>query len=308
MSEPQVKSLYVLHGRDAFRRDEHRRSIVAGIIGEAEPELAVARFDASAELAGVLDELRTPPLLTPHRAVILSQADKFVTDHVEALTRYLAAPSPSGSLVLLVDAWKSTSRAKAAQQEFAKLDKAARKVGDFIDCSAPADSQLPAWIAQAATRRGKTIARDGAGLLAAWTGADLARLDSEVEKLSLYVGPREQITLKDVATVVAATTGPTPFALPNAIAAGQTGKALKELAALMTTRGEEFRVLGLIAWQLRRSGGSGKAPSRGAPRGRTSRSAKARRDFRSVLAADLALKSGADAQTTMQLLVTQLCL
>ena len=62
---------------------------------------------------------------------------------------------------------------------------------------------------------------------------------------------------------------------------------------MLTRPGEEFRVLGMIAWHLRRSAG------------RTGGSAG---DFRTVLTADLALKTGAPPLATMQLLVARLCL
>ena len=304
MPQAPVKPLYVLHGQDDFLRRQYCRRSIERIIGQAETQLAVARFDVSAELAEVLDELRTAPLLAPHRAVVVAEADKFVSAHAQALTRYLAAPSASGSLVLMVNSWKAASQKKEDKQAFSALDKLARTVGDFLDCSTPPESQLPPWIRKATQRRGMKIAPDAVGLLAAWAGTDLARLDNEIEKLSLYAGPRGQIVLQDVAAVVAATTTPTPYALTDAIAAGQLGKALKELAAMMTTRGEEFRILGLIAWQLRRNLGT-------RPRGRqdaTGRGDRAHRNFRKLLAADLAIKTSADPLMTMQMLLAKLCL
>ena len=295
------RPLYVLHGQDEFLRDRHRRRIVNQITGEADRQLAVADFDSSAELSEVLDELRTAPLLAPHRAVVVRDADKFVTAHVQALASYLSSPAPSGSLVLLVSSWKSTSRGKAEMAAFSAMDRLARKAGEFVNCSAPKETELPRYIERLAGRRGKQVSRDAAALLAAWTGADLGRLDGELEKLSLYVGERERIVIEDVGAVVVATTSPAPFALPDAISSGRVGQALKELGALMTARGEEFRVLGLIAWQLRRKlGPAGRRASARPPR--------TQRQFRDVLAADLAMKTGADPLTTMQMLVTKLCL
>ena len=300
MRPTQPKPLYVLHGQDEFLRDEHRRRIVSQITGEADRQLAVADFESSAELSAVLDELRTAPLLAPHRAVVIRDAGRFVTANARALASYLASPSTSGTLVLLVSAWKSTSRSKAELEAFSALDKLARKAGEFVNCSVPKESELPRYVERLAGRRGKQVSHDAAALLAAWTGADLGRLDGELEKLALYVGQRERIVIEDVGAVVVATTAAAPFALPDAIAAGRLSQALTELAALMTARGEEFRVLGLIAWQLRRRLGTG-----GRRRGRT---ARMQAGFRDVLAADLALKTGADPLTTMQMLVTKLCL
>ena len=302
MPEGSISALYVLHGPDEFLRDQHRRRLIDQIVGDADHQLAVAGFDAEAELADVLDELRTAPLLAGHRAVVVRQGDAFVTNHAAALTRYLAKASSTGTLVLIVDAWKASSRSKEALRAFADLDRAARAVGEFIPCSPPEGGQLLRWIVAAAKERGKRMAREAAGLLAAWSGTDLARLDSEIEKLSLYVGSQDDISPADVGAAVAATTSPAPFrALPNAIESRRIGKALTELATLMTARGEEFRVLGMVAWHLRQRSGAG-------GRGRGASAGKLQKDFRHVLAADLAIKTGADPLTTMQMLVTRLCL
>lgn len=294
MPEASGKPLYVLHGRDDLLRLRSCRRLTDALVGQSDRDLAVARFDGSAELASVLDELRTPPLLAPYRVVIVDQADGFVSAHAEGLAKYLARPASTGSLVLIVESWKASS----------DLGKVASRVGELIDCSAPPESQIPRWIAQEASRRGKKIDPAAAGLLAAWVGSELGQLDSELEKLSLYVAGREKITAEDVGAVVAVGVRETRYALVNAIESRRVGTALKELMAMLTARGQEFRVLGMLAWHLRR--GMGGAGGR-----QGTRVAKAQVDawgFRSVLAADLALKTGADTLTTMQTLVTKLCL
>ena len=65
MVSADPKCVYVLYGSDAFLRDETRRALVQRIIGDADPQTAVTHFDAMAELAEVLDELRTLPFLAP---------------------------------------------------------------------------------------------------------------------------------------------------------------------------------------------------------------------------------------------------
>ena len=135
-------------------------------------------------------------------------------------------------------------------------------------------------------------------MLAEWIGADLTRLDGEIEKLVLYVGERGEISSADISAVAVASGGYKPFALTNAIGRRETRKALEILAAMLTSRGEEIKTLGMLAWHVRKNVSQAKPNSPAA--------AKARRDTRKLLAADLAIKSGADSATTMQLLVMEL--
>ena len=291
--------VYVLHGHNLYLRQQARREVIHRFGDEGDAELGVANFDASAELAEVLDELRTAPLLARRRLVIFHDADKFVTAHRQRLEQYLANPSSTASLMLVVDSWKATT----------KLAKLAAKIGEVIDCSDPDDAELPGWVVERASARGKQIAPKAAELLTEWIGNDLARLDGEIEKLAIYAGKRRVISAEDVAAVVVATAGPVPYALVNAIAAGRADEALSTLSRTLTRRGEEFRVLGLIAWHLRRQRGrgGGRWTGRAPTGGRAGRGKDLRGGFRRLLATDLALKTGAHPLPAMQALVLDLC-
>lgn len=316
MSENVVKPVYVLHGGDAFLLDRERRRIVDRAVGQADPQTCVSVFDGDAELATVLDELRTLPFLAPRRVVIVRDADGFVTTNRKALEEYVAAPAASGTLVLMVGVWRASKLAKAVEQ-----------IGETINCSTPERSASLGFIRDAAERRGKRIARDAQELLAELTGGDLSAIDAEVEKLSLYVGERKTISCEDVAALVTSAAGPEAFALTNAITAGDPAAALEALERMLTTRGEEFRVLGMIAWHLRRVLQAREMIDRGArsdelfrkvrmPRPQQQAFAEmlrrrptrtVRRDFRRLIHADLAMKSGVAPPAAMQELVIQLC-
>jgi DNA polymerase-3 subunit delta len=310
------KPVYVLYGDDEYLRDEHRRQIVEEVVGSADAQLAVASFNADAELADVLDDLRTLPLMSPSRLVIVRDADSFVSAHRQALEDYLDHPSPTGALLLIVSSWPGNTN----------LAKRVLKIGRAIACSAPAGN-LGQWIAQAALKRGKQIAPQAAQLLEQYVGADLAALDAEVEKLSLYVGDRPAIATEDVNVLTVATAGPADFALTNALTASDAKTAVTVLDKMLTRKGLEFMVLGQIGGHLRRAiKGQSIRQAGGDPREalnpympsdakqkyldllRRRPLAVLQQDFRRVLAADLAMKSGAEPRAAMQDLVLSLCL
>ncbi len=312
MTAQPVKPVYVLHGGDAYLADEYRREIAAAVVGDADPQMCISSFDSDSELAEVLDALRTLPFLAERRLVILRDADAFVSAHREALEEYFASPSPTGVLMLMVSSWPKTTR----------LYKLVEKIGRVCDCSAAQGADLVRWIHNAADRRNKKISPQAAALLSDWIGADLAALDGEIEKLSLYVGRRQQIEVDDLSAIVTATAGPHAFALSNAITAGDAKAALKALDGMLTARGEEFKTLGQVAWHLRRSlaaakqVAAGQSPSlRMPPQQRSEFLAMLKRrpvskleaDFRRMIQTDLAMKSGVKPRQAMQELVIALC-
>lgn len=316
MASKEIYPVYVLHGDDAFLRDHHRKEIVDSVVDGADPQLCITALDSSAELSDVLDELRTVPFLAPHRLVILRDADAFVKTHRAALEKFFQKPPSSASLLLVVASWQSNTR----------LAKLVAKIGEAIDCSVPEKGDLAQWLTKSASKRGKKIARDAAELLGQWVGRDLAALDGEIEKLSLYVGECEQITADDVSKLVTASAGPAAFDLTNAITQGDATWALKTLGGMLRTRGDEFKTLGLIAWHLRRALtakeqlAAGVDPRQALPRmpyaQQNAFAAMLKRrplrafhdDFRKLIRADLAMKSGTEPTAAMQELVVQLCL
>lgn len=316
MPEVKVHPIYVLCGDDGYLRSRHRGEITRRICGDADPQLCVSSFDGqSAELADVLDELRTVPFLAPHRLVVVRDADAFVKSHRESLEKFLASPPSAASLMLIVSSWPGNTR----------LAKLSKKIGEVVDCSVPEKGNLGEWIAKACGKRGRKMDRDASVLLAQWVGRDLSALDSEIEKLCLYVGDRERITSQDVSNLVTASAGPDAFELTNAITAGDAAWALRALGGMVRTRGDEFRTLGLIAWHLRRALAAkeqlaaGVNPAQALPRMPTKprndllamlkrRSLRAfHDDFRKLIRADLAMKSGTAPAAALQELVVQLC-
>jgi DNA polymerase-3 subunit delta len=315
MARTDIHPVYVLYGPDEFLRDEHRRRIVASLIGQADPQTCVTVFDGEVELAEVLDELRTLPFLAERRVVIVRDADAFVSAHRKSLEKYLETPVKTASLLLLVLSWKKTER----------LAKAVAKIGQAIHCTAGQGASIPEWLRHAAARRKKKLEPDAAQLLLQWVGEDLALLDSEIEKLSLYVGQRDWIKADDVSRLLMFSPTAGDFALSNAITAGDAPGALNALAAMVTRRGDEFKTAGQIQWHLRRAIQAARAIHAGAspndalppmpyPQRKPFQTYLTRRglpglqaDFRRLLAADLGMKSGLKPESALQHLEVSLC-
>jgi len=316
MTEIENKPVYVLYGSEAFLVDGYRKQIVDQLIGEGDPQMCVSQFDETAEPVVVLDELRTLPFLASHRVVIVRDADDFVKDNRDLLEQYLQSPCRTASLILLVSSWPKNTR----------LFKLVAEVGLAIKCSLDEKDDPGRQITAFASRRGKQIARDAVGMLCEWIGRDLGLLDMEIEKLSLYVGDRGIITAEDVAATAVATAGPVAFALTNALIRCDARASLTALDNMLISRGDEFRAIGSIAWHLRKVMQAQQLIQDGCDSHTALQKSRVfymrneflsllnrrspealQRDFRKLLAADLAMKSGTDPNAALQQLVVALC-
>jgi DNA polymerase-3 subunit delta len=317
MTPEPGKPVYVLQGNDALRRQEIYGQLVDSLLGQADRQLCLSQYDPAVELATVLDELRTLPLLAQHRVVAIRDAEAFISANNEALTKYLKHPANCGTLILLV---KKLDGRLAFSKEIPS-------VGQVISCEAPSGAELVRWITDTAGRLGKTIDRQNASMLAQCVGEDMAALRNELDKLASYVGQRTNITAQDIAEMATNSAAPENFALSNAITRGDVKAGLKALCAEMPTRGAEFKLLGQIAWRIRQA----LQVHQGIAAGQSPRSAmqaanvyyrdhrdfeallrrrpqkKLQADMRRLISADLAMKSGTSPAAAMQQLIAELC-
>lgn len=94
-------------------------------------------------------------------------------------------------------------------------------------------NQAEAWARKAIEARGKEISEDALAELITRVGPHARQLDSEIEKLTLYVGQRAQIQKQDVAAICAHNKTARAFALGDAL--GE-----RDLAALLRRLDEEL--------------------------------------------------------------------
>jgi hypothetical protein len=164
-----------------------------------------------AKFAAIVDELSTLPFLCPRRLVVIEDADKFVSEARPKLEKYVTAPAATGTLVLVVKTWTTSTR-------LAKLVPAAATV----ECRAMAAAKLPDWcVRRAKAAHGKAINLPAAQLLVDLVGGDMGLLDQELAKLAAYAADAKEIGRADVDRCVGRSRTEEVWKIFDAIAARQ---------------------------------------------------------------------------------------
>jgi len=225
----------VLHGKEAFLRSEHTATLREKL-AEAFGEVDVARFNGDDPLmraVDVLDECRSFGLMAPHKLVILDEADKVIGEATRpAFERYAEAPSESATLVFRAQTWRKGN-----------LDKAIEKVGVIIGCDTPSESDAVRWCGRRCEKRhGATIDPRAAAALVQRVGTDLSRLDTELEKLALGVGPGGTITPEHVGELVGRTREEEVWSIQSELLSGDPERALVQLRAILDNAPREAHV------------------------------------------------------------------
>ena len=168
---------------------------ICGAIQKKEQKISVLTFDAVEGWAKACEELDTICFLSGHRIVILDEADKLKKSSLEALTAYLAKPSPYIYLILSASAAKHFSHMyEQGKKELIVCDLSAEKPWER-------ERRLKDQLLKMAASEKKVLTREAADMLLERIGTDLAQLELEMSKLFCYCLDRPQIAVEDVQTL-----------------------------------------------------------------------------------------------------------
>ena len=171
--------------------------------------------------------------------VLVRNLDAWNASQKAKIVDYLENPSPEADLLMLGE--------KLGARE--KLLAAVKKTGEVHDFKQPTGKALAKWAVGHAKKQGLELPEDVAGEIVTRCSDDKVRVMGEIEKLALYA---EGIaTLEDVEALVPPDLQSNIFRFVDALSAGERGKALELLEALLSTNEPPLRILYMIRRQFR---------------------------------------------------------
>jgi DNA polymerase-3 subunit delta len=217
-----VASVVLVLGPERFLA----RQAVAGVL-ERHPGLEVTRHDAAtAPVAAILDDVKTPTLFGGPRAVVVDNAGAlFDGAALDALAAYAEKPVAGALLVLtgtgLDGRLKAAKRLKAAAEE--------------IRCEPPPDWKVAQWLGgRAREAHGLRMGAEAAEALRSRVGEDLGLLEAELARLKAQIAPRTELTVADVEASTEQHRSPVLFEAANALEERDLPTALRAVANAFT--------------------------------------------------------------------------
>jgi DNA polymerase III subunit delta len=246
--------IHLYWGDDEAARTRAVEALIAERTDPAWQSINLSRLDGSdAVQAGqALEEARTPPFGGGDRVVLL-QRSPFCSQCPAELAQQLEANLeliPDNCHLLLVSAGKPDARLRTTKA-LQKLVKA----GDATEKS----FTLPAiWdgagqvelVQRTALDLGLKLEPAAAEALSDAIGSDSARLASELEKLSLYVGSGQPITAAAVAALVGSQ-ATNALQVGDALLAGRPAEAIALVEALLAANEPALRIVATLSGQIR---------------------------------------------------------
>jgi len=227
----QIAPLVLICGEDDFGVKQRAKQLYlqwTEELGGMDHEIIDASVSHSGEalkaLAKLREALQTLPFFGTAKVVWLQNCN-FLGDEraasTQAVTESLANLAQElkdfswDNVRLLISAGKVDKR-KAFYRALDKLGTVEALAGWSVDDRDWAD-QAEVWVRKAIRARQKEISDEALAELITRVGPSTRQLDSEVEKLSLYVGDRQQIEADDVEAVCIRNKAARAFALGDAL-------------------------------------------------------------------------------------------
>jgi len=210
-----------------------------------EAPVRVLREAQEAPLPEFLAESRVASLWGPGQLLVLRRLE-LNPEALEAINDYLDHPAPRAWVVLLAEGVKARDLAK--NPVWSRLQREEAAVGFYR----LKEAELFQWLTQEARSLGKTLTLAAAQRLVEIVGDNLADLSQELEKLALYAGEEKSLTPSLVNQLTTHSRTYNIFALVEALGEPTAHKRLIALGHLLDLGEPPPRILGMLAWQLRR--------------------------------------------------------
>lgn len=243
IAKDRLAPAYLFLGQEGYQRKLCKQALIRRIFPEGDSS-GVSQTDLeNSSLADVLDDARSLSLFSSDRLIWVCSAELALPRRLSAdegddsartsesgLAEYLKHPTPGTVLVFECSRYDFTGDDRAKLERVEKYFSAVPMVVEFRHFT-PESSRFLAQ--QLAKQHGLKLAgAELAALLDAVAG-DANRLDSEIEKLALFVGSERPVTMEDLRMLVPSAAQTTIFALVSALGKRDRPGALRSLDILV---------------------------------------------------------------------------
>jgi DNA polymerase-3 subunit delta len=254
----KLRPAYVFVGDEAFFRKRFRDAILEHLVPADLRDFSIFEFDlAENDLAEVLDRARTPSLMSPFQVFFVRGVKNLFgrgsnEDKLAAIEEYCKNPNPDALIVFVADHISIPADVRRMEmQDKERYQRIRETMGPYcgiVELARVEEGEAVRWISEYCASRELPVKMDpdGARELVDALGGDMMMISNELEKLMLYVGARNRITLGDVETMVLAAKQRSLYELTDAISAKDRVRALEVLDAMLSSGDGEEAAIGHI--------------------------------------------------------------
>lgn len=214
----QFKPVYWLEGEEDYYIDQVMNYAEHQILTESEAGFNLSVFyGKDAAWADVINACMRYPMFAERQVVLLKEAQQM--KDIDKLEPYIDSPLRSTVFVVSYKEKKVDGRSKLA--------KLLKEKGEMLSTKKMQERELPSWTSELVESKGYTINSKALMLVVDHIGSDLSRINNEIEKITVNLGSRKNITEEDVEMYVGVSKEYNAFELQDALAKKDLVKAMR---------------------------------------------------------------------------------
>jgi DNA polymerase-3 subunit delta len=210
--------LIVIHGEERFFFDLILHQIEKSMFkNKADRDLNFHVFYGSDDsVSDILSACLAYPMLAGRKLVIVKDFDKLLIPDKDSFVKYIANPQSTTTLVLLINKLGTT-----------KFHNDILKNAVSVKCGKLKDGEIYSWCSSKFDEVDLKVNKESIAFLIENIGADLLRLNLEVEKIKSYLEPGELLTLEKISQITGFTREVNIFNFQKVLAAKNLSASLK---------------------------------------------------------------------------------
>jgi DNA polymerase-3 subunit delta len=213
----QFKPIYWLEGEEEYFIDKIIQKAEHDILTDAEKEFNLTIFyGKDANWPDVINACRRYPMFAERQVVLIKEAQQM--KDIEKLEAYVESPLSSTILVVGYKEKKLDARKK--------FSKVIKEKGEVFTTKKLYEREVISWTENIVKSKGLKITPKGLALLVEHVGNDLARIENELEKLSVNLSDKKEINEADIEKFIGVSKEFNVFELQAAIANKNISKAM----------------------------------------------------------------------------------
>ena len=240
LRQKKILPIYYLFGEDSYSVDitfeAIEKSVQPFITSDFDKEVLYGENQSFTNIIGLAS---TFPFGSEKKLIIVKQAEK-LKDKKEKkeIVNYFQSPTDFTVLIFLHEGTISNPTSEPY--------KTLARQGFLFEAQELKGKSLIDWLISNVEKNGKTISYDNAQLLTDISGENRNTLESQLEKIFIYVGDNKEITIESIRGLSTSLKQYTIFDLQNAIGKKSKSSALKVLFNLLKNGMEPIQIIAML--------------------------------------------------------------
>lgn len=243
--------VYLLHGDEPYFSTEASQWLKKRALADGIPDFNLDQFDAaesSMKIEEIINALHTQPMMSTHRVVVIQSAELLNKLPKTKLSELISfCEKPHEEICLIFEARARLDQSRSLMKALSKSPHV------FIRESSPMnDSMTDKWLNLVMKSKGLKPRSGLTALLQETSEGRVGEMLETIEKLSLYVAPRVEVSPEDLSELVPeAKLQTTVWDLLDAVMLRQTSTVVSLARALLAEGQEPLGLLALVHRRVR---------------------------------------------------------